>query len=66
MSKVRSYGWLAWRAAVVHPLRGITRRGTGLERFLANYAEDGLPPTTAEERGAAEAASACIACGLCE
>jgi len=66
MSKVRSYGWLAWRAAVVHPLRGLRRRGTGMDRFLANYAGEGLPPTTEEEQRAAEAASACITCGLCE
>jgi heterodisulfide reductase subunit C len=66
MSKVRSYGWLAWRAAFSHPLRGLRRRGTGQERFLGNYADEGLAPTTAEERSAAEAASACITCGLCE
>jgi succinate dehydrogenase/fumarate reductase-like Fe-S protein len=66
VSKVRSYGWLAWRAAVSHPLRDLRRRGTGRERFLENYASEGLPPTTAEERAAAEAASACITCGLCE
>ncbi len=66
MSKVSSYGWLAWRAAVSHPLRAIRRSGTGEERFLAAYAAEGLVPTTAEDRAAAEAASACIACGLCE
>ncbi len=66
MSKVSSYGWLAWRAAVSHPLRGIRRSGTGEERFLAAYAAEGLAPTTAEDRAAAEAASACISCGLCE
>jgi heterodisulfide reductase subunit C len=40
--------------------------GTGWERFLENYATEGLGPTTAGERAAAEAASACISCGLCE
>ena len=66
MSKVRSYAWLAWRAAVSHPLRGLRQRGTGLERFLQNYSPEGLAPTTPEERAATEAASACISCGLCE
>ena len=66
MSKVRSYAWLAWRAMVSHPLRGLRQRGTGRERFLENYATEGLAPTTAGERTAAEAASACISCGLCE
>jgi heterodisulfide reductase subunit C len=66
VSKVRSYAWLAWRAVVSHPLRGLRQRGTGHERFLENYAAEGLAPTTAGERTAAEAASACISCGLCE
>lgn len=66
MSKGRSYAWLAWRAVVSHPLRGLRQRGTGRERFLENYATEGLAPTTAGERTAAEAASACISCGLCE
>ena len=66
MSKVRSYAWLAWRAVVPHPLRALRRRGTGAERFLANYATEGLSPTTAGARADALAASACISCGLCE
>ena len=66
MSKARSYAWLAWRALVPHPLRGLRRRGTGEERFLANYAAEGLSPTGLEARAVAEAASACISCGLCE
>ena len=66
MSKVRSYAWLAWRAVASHPLRAIRRRGTGEERFLASYAAEGLAPTGLDARAASEAASACIACGLCE
>ncbi|MBS1108594.1 MAG: hypothetical protein H6Q88_586 [Anaeromyxobacteraceae bacterium] len=66
MSKVRSYAWLAWRAVVPHPLRALRRRGTGEERFLANYAAERLAPTSLDARAVAEAASACISCGLCE
>jgi heterodisulfide reductase subunit C len=66
VSKFRSYAWLTWRAAVSHPLRAIGRRGTGEERFLANYAVERLAPTGDDVRAAAEAASACISCGLCE
>jgi succinate dehydrogenase/fumarate reductase-like Fe-S protein len=66
MSKPASYAWLAWRAAVPHPLRALRRTGTGEERFLAAYAGEGLAPTSPEDRAAAEAASACISCGLCE
>ena len=66
MSKARSYAWLAWRAVVPHPLRAIRRRGSGEERFLASYGSEGLLPTGPEARAAAEAASACISCGLCD
>jgi heterodisulfide reductase subunit C len=66
VSKAGSYGWLAWRAVVSHPLRAFTRRGTGKERFLASYGAEALLPTTPEARADAEAASACIGCGLCE
>ena len=66
MSKVRSYAWLAWRAVVPHPLRALRRRGSGEERFLGAYAGEGLVPTSLEARADAEAASACISCGLCE
>ena len=59
--------YLAWRALVAHPLRRIFgRRGTGLERFQAAYVAEGLAPTTPEDRALGEAASACVACGLCE
>jgi hypothetical protein len=66
VSKAGSYGWLAWRAAVPHPLRALARRGTGEERFLANYGSEGLLPTSPEDREVGEQASACISCGLCE
>ena len=66
MSKVKSYAWLAWRAVVPHPLRALGRVGTGEERFLAAYATEGLCPTSLADLADAEAASACIGCGLCE
>jgi succinate dehydrogenase/fumarate reductase-like Fe-S protein len=66
VSKVRSYAWLAWRAVVPHPLRALRRTGTGEERFLAAYGAEGLAPTTLETLADAEAASACISCGLCD
>jgi heterodisulfide reductase subunit C len=59
--------YLAWRALVAHPLKRLLRRqGTGLERFRAAYVAEGLVPTLPEDRAIGEAASACIACGLCE
>jgi len=59
--------YLAWRALVAHPLKKLFRQpGTGLERFRAAYVSEGLVPTRPEDRAAGEAASACIACGICE
>jgi len=58
--------YLAWRALGAHPWKRAVRGGTGTQRFLAAYGSEGLDPTTAEDRAAAEAASACISCGLCE
>jgi hypothetical protein len=65
-SRLGAWAWLAWRAIAAHPLRRALRRGTGKERFLAAYGAEGLLPTSAEDRAAGEAASACISCGLCE
>jgi ferredoxin len=65
-SRFRSLSYLAYRAVVAHPLKRLVQRGTGLERFLANYAGEGLVPTRPQDRELGEEASACIACGLCE
>jgi Fe-S oxidoreductase len=62
----RALAWLAWRALVVQPLKRLAHRGTGLERFRAAYAGDGLRPTLPEERAVALLASRCVGCGLCE
>src|SRR4030042_408945 len=67
MPSVRALAYLGWRAVVAHPLkRAFAQRGTGLERFWAAYVAEGLVPTRTEDRAVGEAASACIACGLCE
>ncbi len=59
--------YLAWRALVAHPLKRLFRqRGSGLDRFRAAYVSEGLVPTRLDDRAVAQAASACIACGLCE
>jgi ferredoxin len=59
--------YLAWRALVAHPLKRLFRwRGSGLDRFRAAYVAEGLVPADPGRRAAAEAAAACIACGLCE
>jgi heterodisulfide reductase subunit C len=67
MPSVLALAYLGWRALVAHPLKKLLRqRGTGLERFAEAYVSEGLVPTTPEDRAVGEAASACIACGLCE
>jgi ferredoxin len=65
-SRFASLSYLAYRALLAHPFKLLRRSGTGEERFLANYAVEGLVPTAPEDRALGEAASACIACGLCE
>jgi heterodisulfide reductase subunit C len=63
----RALAYLAWRALVAHPLKKLFRQhGSGAERFASNYVAEGLAPTAPEDRAIGEAASACIACGLCE
>jgi heterodisulfide reductase subunit C len=63
----RALAYLAWRALLAHPMKKLFRqRGTALERFEANYVAEGLVPTRPEDRAVAEAAAACISCGLCE
>lgn len=58
--------YLAWRAVVVQPLKRLLARGTGLQRFLAAYGEEGLRPTAPEDLEVALLASRCTGCGLCE
>lgn len=67
MGRPSALAYLAWRALVAHPMKRLfRRRGTGIERFHAAYVTEGLVPTRPEDRAIAQAASACIACGLCE
>jgi heterodisulfide reductase subunit C len=67
MARPGALAYLAWRAIASHPLRKLFRRpGTGEARFLAQYGAEGLLPTRPEDRAAAQAAAACISCGLCE
>lgn len=65
-SRVRSLSYLAYRALLAHPFKRVGARGTGLDRFLRNYAGEGLVPTLPDDRALGEAAAACIGCGLCE
>jgi ferredoxin len=65
-SRLAALSYLGYRALLAHPLKRLRQRGTGLERFLASYAADGLAPTAVSDRRLGEEASRCIACGLCE
>ena len=64
--KVGAFAYLGWRALLAHPLRRLVRRGSGAERFAANYESEGRARTRPEDRAVGEAAAACIGCGLCE
>ncbi|BDG07095.1 4Fe-4S dicluster domain-containing protein [Anaeromyxobacter paludicola] len=65
-SRLSSLAYLAWRAVGVQPVKKLAQEGSPAERFEKNYAAEGLVPTTEEDRAVAEAASACVACGVCE
>ena len=65
-SRARALSYLAYRALLAHPVKRVRQHGTGLARFLASYAPEGLVPTHPDDRAIGEAASACIGCGLCE
>jgi succinate dehydrogenase/fumarate reductase-like Fe-S protein len=60
--------YLAYRALVAHPLKRLfsTDERSGKQRFLDNYAPEGLVPISAEDRRILQGAARCIHCGLCE
>ena len=60
--------YMGYRAAIAHPLRLLFSQDerTGKQKFLDNYAPEGLLPTTALDREVLQAASRCIHCGLCD
>src|SRR5215471_17290264 len=60
--------YLGYRALIAHPLKKLfdADERSGKERFLANYAPEGLIPTSLADRGIVRAAARCIHCGLCE
>jgi hypothetical protein len=66
--RLRADLYLAYRATVAHPLRRLFSRtdGRGRERFLGNFAPEGLVPTSLEDRATLLEASRCIQCGLCD
>lgn len=66
MPSLPALAYLGWRAILVEPVKRLFQRGTGLERFQANFAADRLAPTSPADREVALLASRCIGCGLCE
>ncbi len=66
MPSLHALAYLGWRAVLVEPVKRLFRRGTGLERFQANFAADHLSPTSPADREISFLASRCIGCGLCE
>jgi succinate dehydrogenase/fumarate reductase-like Fe-S protein len=68
MQKLKGDLYLAYRALIAHPLRRLfsTDPRSGQQRFLDNYAPEGLVPISAADRQLLQEASRCIHCGLCE
>jgi hypothetical protein len=68
LQRLRADLYLAYRASVAHPLKRLFSRvdSSGRERFLANFATEGLVPTSLEDRETILDSSRCIQCGLCD
>lgn len=68
VKKLQGDLYMGYRAAIVHPLKKLFSRDqrTGKQRFLDNYAREGLIPTSEEDREVLKLASRCIHCGLCD
>lgn len=68
MQKLKGDLYLAYRALIAHPLRRLFSpdERSGKQRFLDNYAAEGLVPISAQYRELLHEASRCIHCGLCE
>ncbi len=57
--------WAFWSRQFRRLFRGRKDDG-GLDRFLANYVPDGMPPLSLEQERAVLIHGNCIFCGLCE
>jgi hypothetical protein len=68
LKQMKGDAYIGYRAIVVHPLKKLVSQDgrTGKQRFLDNYATEGLVPTGDEDQHALLAASRCINCGLCD
>ena len=68
IKRLKGDAFLGYRAMVAHPLRTLFSRDgrTGKQRFLDNYATEGLVPTSDPDRSVLLTASRCINCGLCD
>lgn len=68
LHKLKGDLFLGYRAILAHPWRKLRDDDlrSGEERFLANYATEGLLPTTEADREVLKGASRCIHCGLCD
>lgn len=60
--------YLGYRALIAHPLKRFfsTDARSGKQKFLDNYASEGLIPMTLEDRQVLHGAARCIHCGLCD
>lgn len=68
LRKLKGDLFLGYRALLAHPWRKFLDEDlrTGKERFLGNYAPEGLLPTSEADREVLNGASRCIHCGLCD
>ena len=68
LHKLKGDLFLGYRALLAHPWRKFLDEDirSGKDKFLGNYAPEGLLPTSVEDRAVLHGASRCIHCGLCD
>jgi len=66
--KLEANLYWGYRAVIAQPLKRLLQGDSakGLQKFLANYAPEGLLPLTADDHQVLLGASRCIHCGLCD
>jgi len=66
--KLEANLYWGYRAVIAQPLKRLLQGDSskGIQKFLSNYAPEGLLPLTADEHQVLLGASRCIHCGLCD
>ncbi len=65
-ARLRATAMLGWRALLAYPFSWLVRGRGGPQRFLAQYAPDGLAPLAPDEAARQPEFMRCVGCGACD